>query len=176
MTTQLTELLQQAMEQHTKVYSKFEPDHEGRPMYFLYKGVEQCTVIMIDTIPENSLDKMLLVQQIRSIADKEQCDAFVNSSEAWTIPQNTVALSLPGERFAQRPDRIEVLSLSAGTRSGAKAMVHAYIIRSADQPPKLDWQPIIVDGVDGCQVQSRLDIFNMQTPVRPPSNFHPTAQ
>lgn len=159
----LEKMLESARETHDRFYRNAEPQYEAAPMFFLYKGEELVTMVLVE-IPEDAASKAMMTMAVRATADGHECDAFVFNSEGWTIPQESYATRLPEERFSARVDRIEILSMVVGTKEGELASQCAQIERSGDHP-KLIWgAPLFSE--NGDKVKSRFNIYGGPGDIR----------
>ena len=158
----LSTMLEQARGAHENFYKDEAYDYELMPMYFLSQGEEKTILVAIGDMPPEAKDAV--VAMVRGMADKEQCDGYVYNSEGWTIPPEAMPLHVPGESFSKRPDRIEILLLEAGLRSGGHAMQKAVIHRTPGSSPRLEWDPPIFEGDEAGRITSRFNLWDPQVP------------
>lgn len=164
MSEELQKMLEQAKGVAVTFYQNQDYDYEMIPMYALFKQGEPHTLLALADLPDNPAVKNALVLKIRAMADKEQCDAWSFCCEGWTLPKERLESYAGGMRFADQPDRVEMLTVSVGVASGDEAHVSATIQRVPGQAPILTWNEPAFSTQQGMRMNTRWNIFNMQVP------------
>ena len=152
----LSEMLTGMRQAHENFYAGEEHDYELMPMYLLYRGAEIHTVVGLADMPQEPAHRSALAQEVRRIAEQQGCDGFAFNSEGWTLPPQNMDSAVPGESFAERPDRVEILMVNVGTHTGEQAMQTANIVRKEGESVHLYWnEPVFPEEEES--LQSRMN-------------------
>ncbi len=159
-------MLQSTMDQHITRYA--DDPSEIVPMYFLYRGDAVHTVALTPFTSGNPAERTALAAQVAEIARQEDCDGFTFSSEAWTLPPE-MSHTHDGGSISDRPDRVEVLNVHAGTRDGGAGVYIADMERPDEETVVLKPREMMIQGEGGFTLESRFNIFNpakMDHPIK----------